>query len=182
MTGSSSGIFRIPKEVQCFRYVQEPCVYLKWLNTLIRFYNCFHCTLSVSACNNLFFSLVSLLNIRNFLSKLFCSWRSFRNETLSPTQHYVSWISVTISHEAMLRCVDYEGTTPWTLFKGLKVKGLIIINFLLVLSMLHWKEWSQESNNWSHLMNLIDTWTTSPRYVYRKCIRTIKNLNFDIKV
>ena len=160
-------------------------MYLKWLNTLIRFYNGFHCTLSVSACNNLFFFTCCSSKHQElpeqvvlFLEKL------LERDTISHTTLRQLDKCYNFSRGNAEVCWLYldEGTTPWTLFKGLRVKGLIIINFLLVLSMLHWKEWSQESNNWSHLMNLIDTWTTSPRYVYRRCIRTIKNLNFDIKV
>ena len=134
MTGSSSGIFRIPKEVQCFRYVQEPCVYLKWLNTLIRFYNCFHCTLSVSACNNLFFFTCFSSKHQElpeqvvlFLEKL------LERDTISHTTLRQLDKCYNFSRGNAEVCWLYldEGTTPWTLFKGLRIKGLIIINFSL---------------------------------------------------
>ena len=65
----------------------------------------------------------------------------------------------------------------------LKALGVISVKFLLVISLLYKTQWSWELQTWSHKMNLIDTSTNSPSYVYwkRKGI-TNENLNFDIRV
>ena len=57
------------------------------------------------------------------------------------------------------------------------------IKFLLIISLLYKTEWSWELRTWLHYMNLIDTSTNSPHYLYWKCIGiTNENLNFDVRV
>ena len=65
-----------------------------------------------------------------------------------------------------MKSIDVETSSSSfeSILLTLKTLRVISIKFLLVVSMLHKTEWSQEFRTGSHKMNLLDIFTISPQY------------------
>ena len=75
---------------------------------------------------------------------------------------------------------DWKGRVRWFYPSGSSLTIKIgIKNHYIITALLN--KWVMRIRIRSH-ENVVDTLTTSPNYLLRKCIGTNENLNFDIRV